>query len=140
MLTEQSYSINKFLRKVNLTCCIPNIIFQIVPFLVVLNEKQRKAKRKLIEENREKRKQETTKVKTKPIEGCNHDTLTETDKTIIAEVTSAYEQTVVKVPMKENAVSSKCFLTWVIILVFNVIKCKMIDLSFYTQGNLIEMD
>ncbi|XP_062619846.1 thyroid hormone receptor beta-like [Saccostrea cucullata] len=68
---------------------------------LVLNEKQRKAKRKLIEDNRVKRKQETTKIKTKQTEGCNHDTLTDTDKTIIAEVTSAYEQTAVKVPIKE---------------------------------------
>lgn len=68
---------------------------------LVLNEKQRKAKRKLIEDNREKRKQENVKVKPKPTEACNHDSLTETDKTIIAEVTSAYEQTAVKVPIKE---------------------------------------
>ncbi|XP_052673051.1 thyroid hormone receptor beta-A-like [Crassostrea angulata] len=68
---------------------------------LVLNEKQRKAKRKLIEENREKRKQDNVKVKPKPMEACNHDSLTETDKTIITEVTSAYEQTAVKVPIKE---------------------------------------
>lgn len=68
---------------------------------LVLNEKQRKAKRKLIEENREKRKQDHVKVKPKPMEACNHDSLTETDKTIITEVTSAYEQTAVKVPIKE---------------------------------------
>lgn len=68
---------------------------------LVLNEKQRKAKRKLIEENREKRKQDNVKVKPKPTEACNHDSLTETDKTIITEVTSAYEQTAVKVPIKE---------------------------------------
>ncbi|XP_011443300.3 thyroid hormone receptor beta-A [Magallana gigas] len=68
---------------------------------LVLNEKQRKAKRKLIEENREKRKQDNVKVKPKPTEACNHDSLTETDKTIITEVTSAYEQTAVKVPLKE---------------------------------------
>lgn len=45
------------------------------------------------------------KVKPKSTEACNHDTLTETDKTIIAEVTSAYEQTAVKVPIKEPIVS-----------------------------------
>lgn len=60
----------------------------------------------MIEDNREKRKQENVKVKPKPTEACNHDSLTETDKTIIAEVTSAYEQTAVKVPIKEPVVSS----------------------------------
>lgn len=41
------------------------------------------------------------------MEACNHDSLTETDKTIITEVTSAYEQTAVKVPIKEPVVSRK---------------------------------
>ena len=71
---------------------------------MVLNEKQRKAKRKLIEDNREKRKQETAKVKTRP-DSCNHDALTDSDAEIIAEVTSAYEQTAVKVPNKDVTVS-----------------------------------
>ncbi|XP_052237901.1 thyroid hormone receptor beta-like [Dreissena polymorpha] len=63
---------------------------------LVLNEKQRTAKRKLIEENRERRKEE--QVKTKPTESPPlNDTLSDQDRGMICEVVTAYEYTSGKV-------------------------------------------
>ncbi|XP_060076185.1 thyroid hormone receptor beta-like [Ylistrum balloti] len=71
---------------------------------LVLNEKQRKAKRKLIEDNRDKRKSEAQKLKTKA-DLCPHDTLTENDKVLIAEVVNAYECSATKVQSKGQGMS-----------------------------------
>ena len=73
---------------------------------MVLNDKQRVAKRKLIEENRERRKQEAVKVKLKH-EQCYHDFLTEEDRSLIDDVVSAYEQTGVNAPKPWSLVSGK---------------------------------
>ena len=78
---------------------------------VVLNEKQRVAKRKLIEDNRERRRDEvvTQRVKTEPIEhpanqhivagggGGGGDCMSNDDRRIINEIGNAYDQTAVKV-------------------------------------------
>lgn len=57
---------------------------------VVLNERQRVAKRKLIEENRERRHAEAFK-KSRP-EGCEHerDEMTDADKSLIADIVNAF--------------------------------------------------
>ncbi|CAD5118104.1 DgyrCDS6843 [Dimorphilus gyrociliatus] len=63
---------------------------------LVLNEKQRVAKRKLIEDNRERRRQEQTVQSTRvkqQHENCIHDCLTNEDKILIAEIMKAYSQT-----------------------------------------------
>ena len=59
---------------------------------MVLNEKQRLAKRKLIEENRVRRKLELSGVKPKTEQETPHeqDSLSEDDKILIQNVTSAY--------------------------------------------------
>lgn len=61
-------------------------------FTVVLNERQRTAKRRLIEENRERRKEEQTKVRIKE-QSAEVDTLTDYDRGLICEVVTAYEYT-----------------------------------------------
>ncbi len=61
-------------------------------FVVVLNEKQRSAKRLLIQKNREKRQQETLKAKLKH-EQCYHDCPTEEDRSLIDDIVTAFDQT-----------------------------------------------
>ena len=73
---------------------------------VVLNEKQRVAKRRLIEENRERRKQETIKMKLKH-EQCYHDFLTEEDRSLIDDIVSAYEETGINAPKPWTLVSAR---------------------------------
>ncbi|XP_013406710.1 thyroid hormone receptor beta-A [Lingula anatina] len=63
---------------------------------LVLNEKQRVAKRKLIEENRERRRMEQMRLKLKQ-EHCMHDSMTEDDKMLVQDIVAAYEQTSVNV-------------------------------------------
>ena len=58
----------------------------------MLNEKQRVAKRRLIAENRERRKQEQAKLKVKH-DQCSHDNLTEEDRALINDIVSAYDLT-----------------------------------------------
>ena len=64
---------------------------------MVLNEKQRQAKRKLIEENRQKRRHDSVSGTSPVGEGhvhCSHsDALTSEDHVLIQEVVVAYEQT-----------------------------------------------
>jgi len=69
---------------------------------VVLNERQRTAKRRLIEENRERRKeeQETTKPR---LTSPRSETLTDQDRGLICEVVTAYEYTAGKI--QNNAVN-----------------------------------
>ncbi|KAL3856025.1 hypothetical protein ACJMK2_015222, partial [Sinanodonta woodiana] len=62
----------------------------------VLNEKQRKAKRKLIEDNRERKKAESIKSKTRP-SSSDHEPLSDADQSLINQVINAYESTVTKV-------------------------------------------
>ena len=64
---------------------------------VVLNEKQRTAKRKLIEENRVRRKEEQQKMKPRD-PAVDPDTLTDQDRGLICEVVTAYEYTAGKAP------------------------------------------
>ena len=73
-------------------------------FSVVLNEKQRKAKRKLIEENREKRKEEVIRQKVKD-SGYDQDALTDQDRGLICEVVTAYEYTAGKATAKVSCTS-----------------------------------
>lgn len=75
-------------------------------FSVVLNEKQRTAKRKLIEENREKRKEEQSKVRVKDAIQ-DQDTLTDKDRGLICEVVTAYEYTAGKAQNSNNKVRQK---------------------------------
>ncbi|XP_050419412.2 thyroid hormone receptor beta [Patella vulgata] len=63
---------------------------------LVLNEKQRKAKRKLIEENRERKRDEVVRQRTSPIP-CDIDVLNDNDKTLIDDVVNAYNNSSVKV-------------------------------------------
>jgi hypothetical protein len=70
-----------------------------------LNEKQRTAKRKLIEENRERRKDEQTKVKVKETYP-DQDVLSDTDRGLICEVVTAYEYTAGK---NQNSSKVKLF-------------------------------
>ncbi|ELT99607.1 hypothetical protein CAPTEDRAFT_167148 [Capitella teleta] len=63
---------------------------------LVLNEKQRIAKRKLIEDNRERRRAETVTIKAKP-DTPTSDDLTDEDQNIIDDIVIAYEQTAIKV-------------------------------------------
>ena len=61
------------------------------------------AKRRLIEENRESRKEE--EVKTKVINIHDNDTLTDQDRSLICEVATAYEYTAGKTSNKVSVVS-----------------------------------
>lgn len=70
---------------------------------MVLNEKQRKAKRKLIEENRQKRKNDAVKKKQES-EGSTSDVVTDTDRDLLHEITTAYENTAVKIPTRGSEV------------------------------------
>ncbi|XP_041375002.1 thyroid hormone receptor beta-A-like [Gigantopelta aegis] len=63
---------------------------------LVLNERQRTAKRKLIEDNRERRKTEEVRTKIR-IEDCEPDQLSEQDRCLIGEICMAYEATRLKV-------------------------------------------
>ncbi|XP_074663125.1 thyroid hormone receptor beta-A-like [Tubulanus polymorphus] len=63
---------------------------------LVLNEKQRVAKRKLIEDNRERRKTESTTAKMSKHshnEGCTHDSLSLEDIQIVNDIVNAYAST-----------------------------------------------
>jgi len=65
---------------------------------LVLNEKQRLAKRKLIEDNRERRRSEQVRMKVKHEDcGHEHDSMTEDDRNLIDDIVSAYEQTSIKI-------------------------------------------
>lgn len=70
---------------------------------MVLNEKQRRAKRKLIEDNRKKRQTDDFKPKT-PADGCLHELMTENDRLLINEIVQAYDQTNVTLPPKGSEV------------------------------------
>ena len=77
------------------------IYFQTIKYFlfyitVVLNDKQRVAKRKLIEDNRERRRSEALRNKLKHDE-CFHDHLTDDDRSLIDDIVSAYEQTSVNI-------------------------------------------
>ncbi|KAI0240712.1 Thyroid hormone receptor beta [Lamellibrachia satsuma] len=63
---------------------------------LVLNERQRVAKRKLIEENRERKRQEQTATKEKH-DQCFHESMTDDDRAVIDDIVCAYEQTTVKI-------------------------------------------
>ncbi|XP_045178191.1 thyroid hormone receptor alpha-like [Mercenaria mercenaria] len=73
---------------------------------LVLNEKQRTAKRRLIEENRERRRDEQTKTKTKE-NYQDQDVLTDTDRGLICEVVTAYEYTAGKTQNSNKGVSAE---------------------------------
>ena len=62
---------------------------------MVLNDRQRVAKRKLIEENREKRKTELIRMHMKHT-SCDVDMYTDADKNLIKEIESAYETLIAK--------------------------------------------
>jgi len=65
---------------------------------LVLNERQRVAKRRLIEENRERRRADNMRVNVnKHGEQCHHDCLTDDDLNLIQSIYTAYEQTAVKI-------------------------------------------
>ncbi|XP_064646515.1 thyroid hormone receptor beta-like [Lineus longissimus] len=74
---------------------------------LVLNERQRKAKRKLIEDNRERRRSDTVKMKLKH-ESCPHDHLTLDDRELIEKVKLAYEETSPKL-VSYSLVSNEVF-------------------------------
>lgn len=71
---------------------------------VVLNERQRLAKRKLIEDNRERRRAETAMIKLKT-DVNNTDDLTDEDQNLIDDIVIAYEQTAIKVTKTYTIVS-----------------------------------
>ena len=73
---------------------------------VVLNERQRLAKRKLIEDNRERRRSEQVRTKLKH-EECSHehDSITDDDRNLIDDIVSAYEQTSIKISKTYTIVS-----------------------------------
>ena len=73
-------------------------------FTVVLNDRQRVAKRRLIEENRERRRAEQLRNKVKH-DQCYHDCLTDEDSSLIRDIVTAYEQTAVKVTKTYTIVS-----------------------------------
>ena len=74
---------------------------------MVLNERQRVAKRRLIEENRERRRADNMRVKVnKHGEQCYHDCLTEEDQNLIQSIYTAYEQTAVKITKTYTIVST----------------------------------
>ena len=72
---------------------------------MVLNEKQRKAKRKLIEDNRRKKHVDVFKVKVRE-NACVHDLMTDTDRLLISEIVKAYDQTNVTMPAKGSEVEN----------------------------------
>ena len=78
------------------------MFFVLFCFAVVLNEKQRKAKRKLIEDNREKRKEDHIRQKIKD-SGYDQDALTDQDRGLICEVVTAYEYTAGKATSKVSS-------------------------------------
>ena len=71
---------------------------------VVLNERQRVAKRKLIEENRERKRQEQTATKEKH-DQCFHESMTDDDRAVIDDIVCAYEQTTIKITKPYTLVS-----------------------------------
>lgn len=71
---------------------------------VVLNERQRVAKRKLIEENRERKRQEQTATKEKH-DQCFHESMTDDDRAVIDDIVCAYEQTTIKITKAYTLVS-----------------------------------
>ncbi len=83
---------------------LANIVDVICLFTVVLNDKQRVAKRRLIEDNRERRRQETMRMKIKH-DNCYHEFLTDEDQSLIGDIMSAYELTAVKITKTYNIVS-----------------------------------
>ena len=78
-------------------------------FAVVLNERQRVAKRKLIEDNRERRKAETVTTKVKH-DQYYPDELTDEDQNLIDDIVLAYEQTAIKVTKTYTVVGVNTFL------------------------------
>ena len=90
---------------------------------VVLNEKQRVAKRKLIEDNRERRREEQVQCKVRPDAYQNDDEMTDEDKRLVISIANAYEQTSVKVTKTYAIVSirgeclSLCRSTGVVVFV-----------------------
>ena len=90
-----------------LICVTNKSEFTFRQLLVVLNEKQRTAKRKLIEENRERRRNETVRAKMRH-DQCYHDYLTEEDRNMIADVVTAYEQTAISATNSYALVSRLC--------------------------------
>ncbi len=91
---------------------LANIVDVICVFTVVLNDKQRVAKRRLIEDNRERRRQETMRMKIKH-DNCYHEFLTDEDQSLIGDIMSAYELTAVKITKTYNIVSIvNVYFTW----------------------------
>lgn len=80
---------------------------------MVLNDKQRIAKRRLIEENRERRKQDNLKIKFKH-EQCYHDFLTDEDRSLIDDIVMAYETTGIKVTKTYTVVSIIHYLGYIL--------------------------
>lgn len=82
--------------------CINNYILTFfIPvhlFVVVLNERQRKAKRKLIEENRERRKQDHVKGLRLDTADTAPEHMSDRDRSLIADICAAYEATRIKAP------------------------------------------
>ena len=62
------------------------------------------AKRKLIEENRERKRQEQTETKVKHGQ-CFHESMTDDDRAVIDDIVCAYEQTTVKITKPYTLVS-----------------------------------
>ncbi|ESP03186.1 hypothetical protein LOTGIDRAFT_171663 [Lottia gigantea] len=62
---------------------------------LVLNEKQRKAKRKLIEDNRERKRDEVVRQRTSP-EPNDYEVLNDNDKKMIDDITNAYNNSSIK--------------------------------------------
>ena len=93
------------------TCMYACCLTFCVVATVVLNERQRVAKRKLIEDNRSRKRSEEqlqaaqTQLQIKDEQQCAHDVLTQHDHYIIDEVVSAYEQTTAKVSKPFHMVS-----------------------------------
>lgn len=82
-----------------------NIRLYSILLLVVLNEKQRVAKRKLIDDNRQRRRSEETKVRIRDDSSIN-DYLTEEDRSLLVEIVRSYDISSYKHTNKFDLVSN----------------------------------
>ncbi|CAG2233551.1 NR1A2 [Mytilus edulis] len=102
---NQSCIIDKTTRNQCQYCRFKKCLYVGMAVDLVLNEKQRRAKRKLIEDNRKKRQTDDFKPKT-PADGCLHELMTENDRLLINEIVQAYDQTNVTLPPKGSEVEN----------------------------------
>lgn len=105
-------------------------------FTVVLNERQRVAKRKLIEENRETRRQENFRNKMRP-DQCFHEQMTPDDEELVNDIVAAYEQTAIKLNKHFAMVNQLIFIIQEIYIYIYIIIVK--NMQIFPANNYLIM-